>query len=211
MFPPLMTDPLATPAPRRDLLKVILGLGNPGKEYEHTRHNVGFWLVDALARAWHADDWRKDGEALVSRVTIGSLPVRLVKPQTYYNLVGVTLRPYLRREEWRASDDLLVIGDDATMAVGKARLRASGSAGGSNGLKSIEQQLRSQAYARLRLGTQPEDPRRAGGSLSDFVLSRMPGDERDVVEAQFARSISACDAWVRLGVDAAVRALAEQR
>jgi peptidyl-tRNA hydrolase, PTH1 family len=211
MFPPVMTDPLTPPAPRRDLLKVILGLGNPGKEYEHTRHNVGFWMVDALAAAWHADAWRKDGEALVARATVEGVAIRLIKPQTYYNLVGVTLRPYLRRDDWRAEDDLLVIGDDATMVVGKARMRANGSAGGSNGLKSVEQQLRSQAYARLRLGTQPEDPRRAGGSLSDFVLSRMPSDEREMVEAQFARAIRACETWVTRGVEAGVRALAEQR
>jgi peptidyl-tRNA hydrolase, PTH1 family len=206
-----MTEPLP-PAPpaRRDLLKVIMGLGNPGKEYELTRHNVGFWVVDALARSWSTDGWRKDGEALVARTTVRGVAVRLVKPQTYYNLVGLTLRPYLRREEWRAADDLLVIGDDATMQVGKARLRASGSAGGSNGLKSIEQTLRSQEYARLRLGTQPADERRQGGSLSDFVLSRMPGDERDVVEAQFTRAMAACEAWVQQGVDAGVRALAGQ-
>jgi PTH1 family peptidyl-tRNA hydrolase len=187
-----------------------MGLGNPGREYEQTRHNVGFWLADALARHWHADDWRKDGEALVARTTVRGVPVRLVKPQTYYNLVGQTLRPYLRREGWRAADDLLVLADDATMVVGKARLRASGSAGGSNGLKSIEQTLRSQEYARLRLGTKPEDERRQGASLSDFVLSRMPGDERDVVEAQYARAIAACEAWLLHGVEPAVRALAGQ-
>jgi peptidyl-tRNA hydrolase, PTH1 family len=210
MFPLDMTDPTDPLLPRRDVLKVILGLGNPGKEYELTRHNVGFWVVDALARAWHADNWRKDGEAQVARASVGGVAVRLVKPQTYYNLVGITLRPYLRREGWRAEDDLLVIGDDATMVIGKARLRASGSAGGSNGLKSVEQQLRSQNYARLRLGTQPDDPRRVGGSLSDFVLSRMPADERDSVEAQYPRAVSACEEWVTRGVEPAVRALAGQ-
>lgn len=202
------------PAPRdaapTDRLAVILGLGNPGREYEDTRHNVGFWLADALARAWHADAWRKDGDALVARTTVRGTNVRLVKPQTYYNLVGHTLKPYLRREGWRATHDLLVLADDATLLVGKARLRASGSAGGSNGLKSIEGTLRSQEYARLRLGTQPEDERRRTGSLSDFVLARMPGDEREIVEAQFARAIAACESWLQHGVDAAVRTLAGQ-
>ena len=112
-------------------MKVILGLGNPGREYEQTRHNVGWWVLDHLADVWRFDGWRKDGEALVSNGLVGPHKVRLVKPQTYYNLSGAALRPYLRRPFWAPMTDLLVVCDDVALPVGRFRLRPRGSAGGS--------------------------------------------------------------------------------
>jgi PTH1 family peptidyl-tRNA hydrolase len=134
-------------------LKVILGLGNPGKEYEATRHNVGWWVLDHLADVWRFDGWRRDGEALVSNGALGPLKLRLVKPQTYYNLSGTVLTPFLRRPFWSPKTDLLVVCDDVALPVGRSRIRPQGSAGGSNGLKSVEKTLKSQEYPRLRVGT----------------------------------------------------------
>jgi len=89
-------------------MKVIVGLGNPGKEYERTRHNVGWWVVDHLADVWHFDGWRKDGEARVASGSVGSIKVRLIKPLTYMNLSGAALRSYMRRPFWSAATDLMV-------------------------------------------------------------------------------------------------------
>ena len=133
-------------------MKVILGLGNPGREYALTRHNVGWWVVDHLARAWDFDGWKHDGDALVASGLVGTVRTRLVKPQTYMNLSGAALRPYLRRPYWAPATDLLVVVDDVALPLGTFRLRASGSSGGHNGLKSIEHALRSREYPRLRIG-----------------------------------------------------------
>lgn len=185
-------------------MKVIVGLGNPGPEYEATRHNVGWWLLDHLARRWGAGAWSRDGESLVARTLVGGVQVRLVKPQTYMNLSGAALRPFLRREGFRPAEDLLVVVDDIAIPVGEMRLRAAGSPGGHNGLKSIEGQLRSNAYPRLRLGIRPVDERRPIGDLADFVLRPMPRDERELVEAQFDRCAAAVELWLAEGTAKAV-------
>ena len=96
-------------------MKVIFGLGNPGKDYERTRHNVGWWMVDHLADAWHFDPWRKDGESRVADGKVGSARVRLIKPQTYMNLSGSVLRPYIRRPFWSPVTDLMVIVDEVAL------------------------------------------------------------------------------------------------
>ena len=120
-------------------MKVILGLGNPGKEYEHTRHNVGWWLVDHLADRWGFDGWKKDGQAKVAQGHLPGLkePVRLVKPLTYMNLSGGVLVQYARRPFWAPATDLMVLVDEVAIPAGTWRLRAEGGAGGHNGLKSI--------------------------------------------------------------------------
>ena len=115
-------------------MKVILGLGNPGDKYEATRHNVGWWVLDHLADVWRFDPWRRDGDALVANGLVGAHKVRLVKPQTYYNLSGSVLRTYVRRPFWAAKTDLFVVCDDVALPVGRYRIRPQGSAGGSNGL-----------------------------------------------------------------------------
>lgn len=181
-------------------MKVILGLGNPGREYEATRHNLGWWVVDHLAEVWRFDGWRKDGEALTANGLVGHEHVRLVKPLTYMNLSGQTLRPYLRRPFWSAKTDLLVVVDDVALPIGTLRIRASGSAGGHNGLKSIEQWLESQEYARVRLGIKPADERRQVGNLSNFVLAPFARDEREEVRALLPRVTEAVELWLREGV-----------
>lgn len=193
---------LALLRPGRDdrPMKVILGLGNPGREYEATRHNVGWWVVDHLAGVWRFDGWRKDGEALTATGLVGHARVRLVKPLTYMNLSGQTLRPYLRRPFWAAQSDLLVVVDDVALPIGKLRIRATGSAGGHNGLKSIEHQLKSRDYARIRLGIKPAEEQRSIGDLSDFVLAPFARHERDEVLALLPRVTEAVELWLSDGL-----------
>jgi PTH1 family peptidyl-tRNA hydrolase len=185
-------------------LKVILGLGNPGDDYEHTRHNVGWWLIDHLADVWRFDGWRKDGTARVASGVVGPHRVRLVKPQTYMNLSGATLRPYLRRESWSPADDLLVVVDDVAIPVGTYRLRASGSAGGHNGLKSIEGALRSQEYPRLRIGVGPPAGRERRGDLANYVLSPFGKGESKEVRELMPRLTEATETWLSDGIDVAM-------
>jgi PTH1 family peptidyl-tRNA hydrolase len=185
-------------------MKVIVGLGNPGKEYHDTRHNVGWWVVDHLAGVWRFDGWRKDQNALTSDGRVGGQRVRLVKPQTYMNLSGGILRPYLRRESWSATTDLLIVVDEVALPVGRFRLRARGSAGGHNGLKSIEGAVGNQAYARLRIGVGPTADRKRDGDLADYVLDRMGKGERKVVEALFPDLIAMTETWIREGVEVAM-------
>ena len=185
-------------------MKVVVGLGNPGREYEATRHNVGWWVLDHLADVWRLDGWRKDNDALAVTGVVAGQKVRLLKPQTYYNLSGQVLRPFLKRPFWAPQTDLLVVCDDVALPVGTFRIRPKGSAGGSNGLKSIEQTLRHQDYPRLRLGTRPADERREVGNLSDFVLSAFGKVERQEVLDLFPRVVDACEVWLREGVVAAM-------
>jgi PTH1 family peptidyl-tRNA hydrolase len=180
-------------------MKVIVGLGNPGKEYERTRHNVGWWVVDHLADVWHFEGWKKDGDARVVSGTIRGAKVRLIKPLTYMNLSGAVLRPYLRRPFWSATNDLMVIVDEVALPLGRYRFRAKGSAGGHNGLKSIEGALKSQEYARLRIGIAPEDPTRRG-ELRDYVLDEFGKREEAVVRELMPSLTEAVELWITDGI-----------
>jgi len=184
-------------------LKVILGLGNPGREYEATRHNVGWWVVDHVADVWRFDRWKRDGDSDVSSGMIGRTRVRLVKPRTYMNLSGIALRPWVRKAGWEPSTDLLVVVDEVALQVGRYRLRAHGSAGGHNGLKSVEEALGSREYARLRVGVGPS-PERAGlyRDLASFVLAPFARDEGDMIVELLPRLTEAVEMWVREGTDA---------
>ena len=181
-------------------VKVVLGLGNPGKEYERTRHNVGWWLVDHLADVWRFDPWKKDGESRVTGGLVHGTRVRLVKPLTYMNLSGAVLRPYLRRESWSPKTDLLVVVDEVALTLGRYRFRAKGSAGGHNGLKSIESAVGHQEYARLRIGIKPDDERRSVGNLSDFVLDEFGKAEAAVVRDLLPTLTEAVELWSKEGI-----------
>lgn len=185
-------------------MKVVLGLGNPGPEYERTRHNVGWWVLDHLADVWRLQGWKKDGESRVLSGIVGGQRVRLVKPLTYMNLSGAVLRPYLRREGWDKSRDLLVVVDEVALPVGTYRIRARGSAGGHNGLKSIEGALRSQEYARLRLGVGPQDPSRRRGDLSDYVLGEFGKAESKLVQEILPTTVEVVETWLQEGPEAAM-------
>ena len=180
-------------------MKVLLGLGNPGREYDATRHNAGWWVLDHLARTWPVEAWRKDRDAIVADGYLGPMRVRLVKPQTYMNRSGETLRDYLGRRGFDATNDLLVIVDDIAIPVGEFRFRATGSTGGHNGLKSVQAHLGHADYARLRVGIRPVDERRAIGNMADFVLRVMPRDEREFVDGLMPRLTTVIETWVREG------------
>jgi PTH1 family peptidyl-tRNA hydrolase len=186
-------------------LKVILGLGNPGRGYAATRHNVGWWLIDHLADVWRFDGWKKDRESHVTNGAVGGVKVRLVKPQTYMNLSGQALKNYVRRPFWSAAKDLLVVVDEVQLPVGRFRIRARGSAGGHNGLKSVEQALDSQDYARLRIGVGPSEERKGiYKDLADFVLSPFARDERDDVLALLPPLTATVETWLQEGAEKAM-------
>jgi len=188
-------------------LKVILGLGNPGREYEDTRHNVGWWVLDHLADVWHFDGWKRDGEAMVSNAAVAGTRVRLIKPHTYMNLSGNVLKNYLRRPFWAPPKDLLVIVDDVALPVGRFRIRARGSAGGHNGLRSVEAELGNQEYARLRIGVGPTEERKnIYEGLSKFVLAPFARDEREDILELIPKIGSAIEIWLREGTERAMNA-----
>jgi len=186
-------------------LKVILGLGNPGREYAATRHNVGWWLIDHLADVWHFDGWKKDGDSHAVSGVVAGVKVKLVKPQTYMNLSGQVLKNYVRRPFWSPAKDLLVVVDEVQIPVGRFRIRARGSAGGHNGLKSVEAALGNQEYPRLRIGVGPSEERKGVyGDLADFVLAPFARDEREDVLALLPPMTAAVETWVLDGVEKAM-------
>ncbi|HEY9516781.1 MAG TPA: aminoacyl-tRNA hydrolase [Gemmatimonadaceae bacterium] len=187
-------------------MKLIIGLGNPGREYERTRHNVGWWVVEHLADVWHFGEWRERPQAREVTGHVGNVQVRLLEPLTYMNLSGKVLVPYLRRPFWSPATDLLVIVDDIALPVGRYRLRAQGSAGGHNGLKSIEQTIGGRGYPRLRIGIKPTAPEREVGDLANFVLSAFGASERREIIELMPRITDAAELWLRDGIDAAMNA-----
>jgi PTH1 family peptidyl-tRNA hydrolase len=177
-------------------MKLIVGLGNPGRKYEGTRHNVGFDVVDQLAKEHHAD-WEsapRGIEALVARWRAAD--VVLSKPLTFMNLSGgaiVGLRQFYKVE----LADLLVVVDDVNLELGRLRTRSTGSAGGHNGLKSAIEQLGTEEFARMRIGVGRGDTRR---DLADHVLAKFDRDEREDVEAAVARAAEAVELFVAEGI-----------
>ncbi|MEX2154872.1 MAG: aminoacyl-tRNA hydrolase [Gemmatimonadaceae bacterium] len=185
-------------------MKIVVGLGNPGPDYERTRHNVGWCVVDHLADVWRFEGWKKDGESRVASGIVNGQRVRLVKPLTYMNLSGSALRPYLRRENWSPSNDMLIVVDEVALPVGTFRIRARGSAGGHNGLKSIEGAVGSQEYARLRIGVGPEDPARRRGDLSDYVLSDFGKRDEKLVRELLPTITELVETWLKEGAEASM-------
>ncbi|HKQ53093.1 MAG TPA: aminoacyl-tRNA hydrolase, partial [Pyrinomonadaceae bacterium] len=175
---------------------LVVGLGNPGAEYERTRHNVGFMLVDLLAREAGAQVKRKECRALVGRAELEGRRVELVKPQTYMNLSGESVACLLAKQDSKesAAREMLVISDDLALPFGTIRLRRRGSAGGHNGLKSIIASAKTDEFMRLRIGIQPEHP---VGDTKSFVLDEFSRDERAALEEILERSAAALRAVLR--------------
>jgi PTH1 family peptidyl-tRNA hydrolase len=182
-------------------LKVIVGLGNPGKEYALTRHNVGWWLVDALADSWGLGRFRLDKNAAVAQGRLEPHAVRLIKPQTYMNRSGSALGPIARMNAIDVTRDLLVVVDDVALEPGVIRFRATGSPGGHNGLKSVEQALATRDYPRLRIGVGAKPP---AMDLADWVLSPPPRAARQAILDRFPELIDAVRLWMDEGVEAAM-------
>jgi PTH1 family peptidyl-tRNA hydrolase len=184
--------------------KVIVGLGNPGPQYEDTRHNAGWWLLDALAEAWGVQRFRVEGKQAVATVEVEGRQVRLIRPLTYMNRSGQVLAPLGRMAGLDPARDLLVLVDDVALDAGRVRLRPAGSSGGHNGLKSIEAALGGGAYARMRLGVGKVPP---GESLVDWVLSPMPDGDREALESRFETLVDGVELWLRGEMDAAMDAV----
>ncbi len=182
-------------------MKIVLGLGNPGPDYDNTRHNVGWWVVDRLAYDWDFGPFRRDGKAFVSEGTVGDIEVRLMKPATYMNRSGLALRPVKAMRDFDLEKDLLVVVDDAALDVGRVRFRPEGGAGGHNGLKSVSGALQSNDYARLRIGVGQKPD---GEDLSEWVLAPMPVEEEDVVVGLLPELSEAVRVWLEEGTEAAM-------
>jgi peptidyl-tRNA hydrolase, PTH1 family len=176
-------------------VKALVGLGNPGLKYRDTRHNVGFWVIDEVARRWQVGDgWRERDDALFVRQPGGPI---LVKPLTFMNHSGYAVSRLLQFFQIDAADVLVVV-DEAALALGRIRARARGSAGGHNGLKSIVEQLGSSEFARLRVGIGRGDTRR---DLADHVLSTFDPEERDTILAAVQRAADASEMFVTEGIE----------
>jgi PTH1 family peptidyl-tRNA hydrolase len=177
---------------------LIVGLGNPGKEYEWSRHNLGFMLIDKLARDAGIDVKLRECQARVGRGEIEGRLVKLVKPQTYMNLSGEAVACLFAKHQLaEPGENLIVISDDLALPLGKIRIRAKGSAGGHNGLKSIIGAIGTNEFTRLRIGIQPEHP------ISDskrFVLDSFSGATRPAVAEIVERSADAVRAILKGGV-----------
>ena len=182
---------------------MVFGIGNPGGEYARTRHNLGFVVVDELARR-HGGSWKGRGASLVAGVGIRTVRVLLVKPQTYVNSCGVAAREVLERGGvLRCSRDaaspglegFLVVVDDANLKPGKLRVRTSGSAGGHHGLESLIAELRTEEFCRLKIGigAPPE------GDLIDHVLGEFDGGEREAMKRAVLAASDAAEVWAELG------------
>ena len=186
-------------------MKVILGLGNPGRQYAATRHNVGWWVLDHLADVWRFEGWKKDGDAHVSTAVVDGVRTRLIKPQTYMNLSGQVLKPYLRRPFWAPATDLMVVVDEVQLPVGRIRIRPRGSAGGHNGLRSVESAIGNQEYGRLRIGVGPSEERKnVYPNLADFVLAPFAKDEREDILSLMPNIENALNTWLRDGTERAM-------
>jgi PTH1 family peptidyl-tRNA hydrolase len=181
---------------------LIVGLGNPGERYELTRHNLGFMLVDRLAREAGCLVKRAECRALVGRCELEGRAAELVKPQTYMNLSGESVACLLsKRRELRPRGDLLVISDDIALPFGSIRLRARGSSGGQKGLKNIIDVLGTDEFMRLRIGIMPDHPVR---DTAAFVLERFPKAQQAAVEEVLGRARDALLAVIRDGIEKAM-------
>ncbi len=187
------------------MAKVILGLGNPGERYRDTRHNVGFLVVEELARRWGLRLDREECGSLVGGPSgapgaDGGQLVLLVQPQTYMNRSGWAARCLVEAHSLEPSD-VLVVYDEIVLPLGKLRMRKSGSPAGHRGLESVIENLRTDQVPRLRLGVSPEDGSPHGEDLVEFVLGPFPADQLEAVDSMVKRAADACEAWVKDGPD----------
>lgn len=180
-------------------MKLVVGLGNPGRQYEGTRHNVGFRVVDELARRWQIETRKRKFRSLAGGGAIRDERVLLVKPQTYMNRSGAAVQDALAFHKV-APTDLLVLVDDMALPLGRVRVRARGSAGGHNGLADIVRQLGGDAFARLRIGIGQV----GGERMVGHVLGTFGPEEEQVVTRVIQRAADAAECWIAQGVESAM-------
>lgn len=179
---------------------LIVGLGNPGERYTKTRHNLGFMLIDLLAREYQTQVKREECRALVGRAEIENRSVELVKPQTFMNLSGESVSCLLKKEN-RDVRKLIVVIDDLALPLGTIRLRSKGSEGGHNGLKSMTACLKTQDYIRLRIGIKPDHPI---NETARFVLENFSKPDFEKVEKVLDKSAEAIRSVLSDGIEKAM-------
>ena len=181
-------------------MKLVVGLGNPGRKYENTRHNVGFEVMRYLASRHAAEGSKKKFEGELQECIIGGERVLLLMPHTFMNLSGRSVRQAL--DFYKISpDDLLVVCDDFHLPLGQLRLRALGSDGGQNGLADIIRQLGTNKFARLRFGIGPVPE---NWEKADFVLAKFAKDQQKLLESELIRACDAVDKWAEQGITEAM-------
>ena len=180
---------------------IIVGLGNPDRQYQNTRHNIGFDVIDAIADKNHITVGERKHKALVGKGFVGGQKVVLVKPQTYMNLSGESVREVIDFYKVDEKSELIVISDDVSLDVGQIRIRKRGSAGGHNGLKNIILHLGHDEFHRVRMGV-GEKPQ--GYDLVDYVLGHFPKEEREIMDESAKRAADAVEMMITDGADAAM-------
>lgn len=170
----------------RFLIKLIVGLGNPGKQYEHTKHNVGFMTIDEIAKEKGVSNFQKKFNGVYAFYHTPNGKVYLLKPETYMNLSGECMIPFMNYFQI-ADDEVVVVYDDLDTAIGRLRLRESGSAGGHNGIKSIIAHIGHQKFKRVRIGIS----RPTVGTVVDYVLSPFAADKQEEVQESVKRAAQA--------------------
>ena len=181
-------------------MKMIIGLGNPGKEYAQTKHNVGFMVIDAIADELNVAVEKKQCQALTQTANWDGQKILLVKPQTFMNLSGQAVMELLHYYNDRI-DDLLVIHDDLDLPPGQLRFKQGGGAGGHNGIKNIIAHLGTQEFPRIKVGVGDKPPRM---DLADYVLSRFSKEDREKMEQAFKDAAEAVEVMITEGADAAM-------
>ncbi|HBA62919.1 MAG TPA: aminoacyl-tRNA hydrolase [Lachnospiraceae bacterium] len=180
---------------------IIAGLGNPGKEYEGTRHNVGFDVIDRLADQYNISVEERKHRAFCGKGIIAGQKVLLVKPQTYMNLSGESIRSVLEYYKVNETQEFLVVFDDVSLDVGQIRIRKKGSAGGHNGIKNIIAQTGTTEFQRIKIGV-GEKPKQH--DLADYVLGHFSRAEREQMEEGYDRAVKAIELMVNGQVDEAM-------
>lgn len=180
---------------------IIVGLGNPDRKYQGTRHNIGFDVVDAFAKRFSIDVINKKFNALVGTGVAEGHKVVLVKPQTYMNLSGEAVGQAARFYKIPA-DHVLVISDDIALPAGKLRIRAGGSAGGHNGLKNIIQHLGTDRFPRIKVGV--GSPQQAEHDIADWVTGKPMGEDQKVIIEALDKAVAAIPVLIEQGVDRAM-------
>ena len=180
---------------------IIAGLGNPKREYDNTRHNIGFALIDALADQYNISVMDMKHKALTGKGMINGQKVILVKPLTFMNLSGESIRPIVDYYKIDVSTELIIISDDISLPPGQIRVRKKGSAGGHNGLKNIIQHLGSEEFQRIRIGV-GEKP--AGYDLADYVLGHFSKEEQPLIREGVEKAMKAATMMLEGDVDRAM-------
>jgi peptidyl-tRNA hydrolase, PTH1 family len=180
-------------------IKLVVGLGNPGSKYQGTRHNIGFELVDRLARGGSPASFSSKFEGQQAEIEIDYRRVLLLKPETFMNLSGRSVGQAMRFYKLPVTE-LLVVCDDLSLPVGKLRLRPGGSDGGQKGLRDITAQMGTDQFPRLRIGIGDNE----GIDAADYVLSRFKGSERSAIDDALILASQAVAVWVTQGIDSAM-------